>query len=86
MNHYCAEYDDTCEGCQPAIMDPRTGQRLPEDSAEMKAVRAFWKRVPLTSKQACHRVWCHSSQNPSDLHVMEEVARGMQAAMSKSEN
>ncbi len=86
VGHYCKEYDDNCEGCQPAIMDPRTGRRLPSDSPEMIMVRAFWKNVPLVQKQACHRVWCFNSRDPRDLAVMSEVAEGIGDALQRASN
>ena len=82
MNHYCKEYRDDCEGCQPALMDPKTGQKLPDDDPTMVAVRAFWKTVPLEQKQACHRVWCFNSRDPQDLTLLAKVSQGMEAAVT----
>ncbi len=84
MNHYCKEYDDNCEGCQPAIADQMTGQILPKDSPKMIRVRAYWKTVPLADKQACHRVWCFNSRAPSDMAALERVGLGIQRAMSNT--
>lgn len=81
MNHGCKEYDENCEGCQPAILNPKTGQRLPETDPVMRAVRAFWKTVPLALKQACHRVWVHNSRTTADLTAMEKVSQGMEKAI-----
>jgi hypothetical protein len=80
MSHYCKEYDDNCAGCQPAMMDPRTGRVMSEDDPMMIAVRRFWKTVDLEDKKACHRVWCFNSRETGDLTRMEKVAKGMEAA------
>ena len=79
--HYCKEYDDNCEGCQPAIADAKTGAVMPKDSPTMRAVLAYWKTVPLDHKQACHRVWCHNSRDMADLEMLATVAEGMEASM-----
>ncbi len=84
MNDYCKEYDDNCEGCQPALMDPKTGIVMSKDSPEMIAVRAFWKTVPLEEKKAFQRVCCHNSHEAGDLAIMEKISAGMQAAMVKN--
>lgn len=81
MNHYCKEYRDDCEGCQPALMDPKTGEKMADDSPEMVAVRTYWKTVPLANKQACHRVWCFNSRTDEDMRLCQEVSLGMQAAL-----
>ncbi len=85
-NHYCKEYDDNCEGCQPAIVDPRTGQKLPESDPVMMVIRAFWKTVPMDQKRACHRVWCHNSRAAADLDAIQKVSQGMEIAMASLGN
>ncbi len=85
-NHYCKEYDDNCEGCQPAIVDPRTGQKLPESDPVMMVIRAFWKTVPMDLKRACHRVWCHNSRADADLKAIAQVSKGMETAMTSLGN
>lgn len=84
--HYCKEYDDNCAGCQPAIMDPKTGQKLAEDHPVMVMVRAYWKTVPMDLKRACHRVWCFNSRTPADMAAVEKVSHGMSAAMDALSN
>jgi hypothetical protein len=85
-NHYCREYNDNCDGCQPAIADPRTGQKLADDSSEMVAVRAFWKTVALNDKKACHRVWCFNSRTTADMEAVQRVGQGMEAAFRSLDN
>jgi len=84
INHYCKEYNDNCEGCQPAIADPHTGQKLADNSPEMMAVRAFWRTVALDDKKACHRVWCFNSRAAADLIVLERIGKGMEEALRRS--
>lgn len=85
MSHYCKEYDDNCPGCQPAMMNPVTGEKLADDSPEMIAVMAYWKTLPIRDKQACHRQWCFNSGG-ADLEVVKRVAAGMSAALAKLGN
>lgn len=85
MNHYCPEYRDDCEGCQPALMDEE-GNKLAPDSPVMIAVMAFWKTVPLDHKRACHRVWCFNSRDVGDLTILKKVSEGMNTALQHAGN
>jgi hypothetical protein len=82
MEHYCKEYRDDCEGCQPALLNPKTGQKFPPDSPEMIAVAAFWKTVTIEQKQACHRVWCFNSREENDVRHLQTISEGMRVALS----
>jgi hypothetical protein len=81
VEHYCPEYRDDCEGCQPALMDPTTGIKFAEDSPEIVAIRGWWKTVTLDDKKAFHRVCCFNSRDPGDLSIMERLGEGMSSAI-----
>ena len=76
------EYSDDCPGCQPAILDMRTGKPLPQDGPVMKAViEAFHTKTTLAQRLRWHRVVIQNSRDPEDLRIAGEVARVLEEAM-----
>jgi len=73
MTHACREYDDNCFGCQPAMLDMTTGQRVPDTDPVMAAVKRAWARTPLAEKQRYHRVMVCNSRDPDDLAAVQAV-------------
>lgn len=77
------EYDDSCEGCRPAIIDGQTKKPLTEDSPQMKAVLALWEKTTRVEREAFHRVCCQNSRDLSDLRLMQQVAKKIEHALQK---
>jgi hypothetical protein len=63
----CEVFDPNCEGCRPAMMDVKTGQKLPPEHPTMKVVNELWDAAPRTEQEACFRVWVHNSRASADM-------------------
>lgn len=78
------EYDDNCEGCQPALMDMKTGKAMAKDHPVMIAVRKAWmEKTTLAERRATSKVWMGQSTNPKDIEIMERVGKIIQAAIAE---
>jgi len=81
------EYDDDCEGCQPSLMDLKTGKPMDKDHPIMVAVLKAWKeKTTLTERRATSRVWMGQSNNPNDLEIMQRVGGMIQQVIKEIEN
>lgn len=80
-NHH-AEFDPSCEGCRPAMMDAKTGQKLPPDHPTMKVINELWDAAPRAEQEACFRVWVHNSRAPADMVLAQAFAERVQARLS----
>lgn len=78
------EYQDNCPGCQPAMIDCQTGQRLSRRHPAMRAIRIWWKTVPLSDKRAWHEFTCQNSREPQIMAVMERLREKIQQLMDKA--
>lgn len=77
-------FNDDCKGCQPALLDAQTGQKVPDDDPMMKAIMKVWATTPRVSKQAYHRVTCQNSRDPNDLRLVQTIIEKFQKAMPAS--
>lgn len=75
MNHVHDEYDDTCPGCQPVLVDPTTMKRLPDDDPSVVAIMKIWAILSLEEKKAFFRVTVKNSRAREDLDVMFNIQR-----------
>lgn len=81
------EYSDDCEGCQPALMDAKTGKPMSKNDPVMVLVQKAWKeKTTFEQRRTTTRVWMGQSVDPKDIAVMQEVSEIMQAAMKEHEN
>lgn len=69
------KHDDECKGCLPAMIDAKTGQRMPDDCEPMMAMMRVWANTALAERQAFHRVTCLNSRVVTDLLVMHSLQR-----------
>lgn len=84
MDHTLHEYDDNCEGCQPTIVDVKTGKVMDKNKPAMVAILAAWKnKTTLTERRATNRVWTGQSKNPIDIEIMERVGKILQQAFEE---
>ena len=81
MNHPRHPYSESCPGCQLALMNPETGERLSDDHPVMKLALPVWNAGSLEERSACNRVWVHGSRAPEDLRLMGELCERIQQAM-----
>jgi hypothetical protein len=81
MHDATHEYDENCEGCQPALFDIEAGKPMSNDHPYMVAIRQAFSQEPLTDRRAWHRVVMQNSQNSHDLAIANAVATRMQNAM-----
>lgn len=78
------EYDDDCEGCQPGLMDQKTGKVMDRNDPIMVVVLKAWKEeLTLTERRAAHRVWMGQSQNEIDISLMKKAGEVIQAAIER---
>lgn len=83
MSHH-AEFDPNCEGCRPAMMDAKTGEKLPPNHPTMKVVNALWDASPREEQEACFRVWVHNSRAPSDMRLAGAFFQRVQEKLDSS--
>lgn len=76
------QYQPNCPGCLPALMNLKTGEVMPMDSPEMKAIMAYWQTTTLAERQAWHEFTCQNSREPQILAVASRLAAGMTKAMA----
>ena len=81
------QFSDDCPGCRPAIMKVRngkpTGQPLPDDSPEMRAVLGVWDALTPGEKQAWHRFTCQNSRTLVDLSVAKKFGDRVEEALRR---
>lgn len=75
------KHEDDCPGCRPAMLDMKTGQVLPEDAPEMKAILGVWAETTPLQREAYHRVMCQNSRDEIDLGLLRQVQEKMQKAL-----
>jgi hypothetical protein len=80
------KHDDNCPGCRPALLDMKTGKRLPDDSPVMMVVNYVWAETTLEEREAWHRVTCQNSRASKDLAHAQTIAQKIQKALSEMEN
>lgn len=74
------QFDDECAGCRPAILDIRTGKKLPDDSPVMVKANRIWQEATRGEREAFHRVCCLNSREPGDISQAQRLSRRMVAA------
>ena len=81
------EYDDDCEGCQPAMLDVQTGEQMKKDHPAMVAVLKAWKeKLTLDERKLIHRAWMGQMPiDPKDQEILERVSKILQEAISDVE-
>lgn len=75
----CEKFDPSCPNCRPCLVDPKTGQRIPESDPAMRAVNAVWDASPLADHEAFFRVTVQNGRDPDDLRRMGDFWRRVQA-------
>jgi hypothetical protein len=72
-------YEDDCEGCQPMVLDPKTGTILPDTDPLLQKMRAEFKKATRQEKMAWHNVTCSNSRDPEDLKIAGALVVRMQS-------
>ncbi len=75
------KFNDDCPGCQPALIDTRTGEVMPSDAPAVKAVMRVWAKTTRIEREAYHRVCCQNSRDPRDLSLVQGIAKRMEKEM-----
>ena len=63
------KFEDDCKGCRPAVLDMKTGQRLPDDHELMKAIDVVWAKTTREERKAFHSVCCLNSRDARDMKL-----------------
>lgn len=70
------EFCDSCPGCRPALMNPKTGQVLQNDDPLMIKVNDIWdNQTTYAQRRAFIEVTLHNSRNPQDVKRAQEVVQ-----------
>ena len=75
-------FDDECPGCQPTMVDVKTGRPLPDDSVEMTIVNQLWSKTTREQRLAWHRFTCQNSRAPEDLKLVKAFSDRLDAAFA----
>ena len=60
-------YEDDCEGCRPVLINPDTGQPLPENHPISQIVNGVFEKLSKQQKESFHKVCCLNSRDEQDL-------------------
>jgi hypothetical protein len=77
------KHDDNCEGCRPAILDVKTGKKLPETHPLMQASLAVWANTTRLERVAYHRVMCGNSRDLTDILIVKGIMNRIRKAHEK---
>lgn len=80
MSHQ--QFDDNCKGCQPALLDPKTGQVMAANHPVMKKMMEVWEHTTFEQRKAFHDVCCNNSREPHDLLLMDQILKSIQDALA----
>lgn len=75
------KYNDDCPGCRPALVNVKTGQKMPDDSPEMVAVLRVWDKTTRIEREAFHRFTCLNSRAIEDLDIIQALSKRFEKAM-----
>ena len=79
------QYDENCEGCQPAMCDAITQKPLPDNHPNVIAIRtAFKEKCSDTQRRGWHKVVMGQSDNIIDKGLFEQACEIMLDALHKS--
>jgi hypothetical protein len=76
------KFEDNCEGCRPACINPETGEVLAEDDPVMIAINRVWESTTLEERKAFHDVCCLNSRNHADLAHVNQIVTRVKAAQN----
>lgn len=79
------QFDNTCTGCKPVVIEPATGVAFGEDTPIGKAMESAWETLSLDERQAFHRVCCLHSRDETDLNVCTKLTKQMTAYLQTLE-
>jgi hypothetical protein len=77
------QYNDSCPGCRPVLIDATTGQVFADDSPTMQAVKRAWNGTTVEERQAWHRVTCLNSRRIYDLNVVARFSERIKEELEK---
>lgn len=78
------EYREDCPDCQPALVDPSTGEVMSKTSEEMVRIMKMWWKRPFEERRAYMNVTLHNSRLPADIILAEAIVRRIQAILDTS--
>jgi len=73
-------FDPECPDCRPIVIDPRTGEILPDDDPVMQAVLAVWRASPRADQEAFHEFTVKNSRKPDVVQRMVALSKRMEQA------
>ncbi len=77
------EFCDKCEGCRPAMLDPRTGVKVPDTDPMMVSVNRAWdNETTFAQRKAFIEVTLKNCRNPVELRLYQEVVEIIKAALN----
>lgn len=79
MSH--EQFDENCKGCQPVLLDGKTGAILANDNPMMQRVLEIWATLTLDERKTFHRVCCLNSTDPHDFRVLVKIHEKLAAAV-----
>lgn len=79
------KYEDSCSGCRPVLLDPKSGKVWADDSPAMHAVMHVWEGTTREEREAFHRVTCLNSRRFYDVHIMQQISQRISEELNKME-
>lgn len=66
------EFDETCAGCRPVILDAETKKPYPTTHPHMIMAQKEFDKLSRPEKEAWHRFTCLESRSPADLALVKK--------------
>lgn len=78
-------FDENCKGCQPILINVRTGLPYHQRSPVGRAVLHTWQKFSHDEKLTFHRVTCLGSTSPADIEIMADLSYRIGRAAREAE-
>lgn len=76
------KYQADCPGCQPVLLDQKTGQLFADESTQMQKVRQIFSTLTQQDLDAYHRVCCRNSREAEDMRRTLAIAERVRTALA----
>lgn len=75
------EFDDNCDGCKPAVVDPDTFKLNEQATA---VARKVFETCTREQRAAFHRFCCQNERDPVTASLAKELTQKIQKAFDES--
>lgn len=77
-------FTEDCSGCRPALIDPKTGRRVPDDDPSVVIVNRVFDGLSRADKVAWHRFTCLNARDLAAISAVKRFSDQVEAAGKES--